>query len=310
MGDVLNGEQKSKQVVHSTQSSLLISEIKDGVVVLNDGSLKAVVMATAMNFDLMSSEEQDAVEYSYQGFLNSLHFPVQIIIRSKKMDLEKYLTMLKKQRQLLDNQLLAELMDDYIANIMGLIEDSNIMDKQFFVVVPYSPSVATKITDKSTLLSGITNIFKPTKVVTFGEEDFKKYKQELSQRALLVVNGLNNIGVRAVPLSSQELIDLFYNFYNPGSAENQKMVDTEDLKAPVVTSGSFNQPTTVPQSSQNTNQPQPANIQIPAQQAPAPSVDPRLSTPVTPQPFINQSNNSTGPTSPVNQNPPTGELQP
>src|SRR5689334_18516951 len=105
----------------STQGSLLISEIKDGVVVLRDGSLRAVILTSAINFDLMSAQEQNSVEFSYQGFLNSLHFPVQFVVKSQKIDLDGYIEDLGKKRADQDNQLLGELMDDYIANIKGLI---------------------------------------------------------------------------------------------------------------------------------------------------------------------------------------------
>src|SRR5665213_898314 len=113
----------------STQNSLLISEIKDGVVVMRDGSLRAVILGSAINFDLMSSQEQDAVEFAYQGFLNSLHFPIQISIRSRRIDLDGYIEKLQTMQTEQSNQLLALLMEDYIANIKALVEEVNIMDK-------------------------------------------------------------------------------------------------------------------------------------------------------------------------------------
>src|SRR5271154_2412019 len=100
----------------STQDTLLIWEIRDGIVVMRDGSLRAVIMASAINFDLMSAAERDGVEYAYQSFLNSLHFPVQILIKSQKIDLDSYIAKLQQLRTDQDNDLLAMLMDDYIAN--------------------------------------------------------------------------------------------------------------------------------------------------------------------------------------------------
>ena len=106
----------------STQDTLLISEIKDGIVIMKDGSLRGVIMGSAINFDLMSGGEQEAVESSYQGFLNSLHFPIQIVVKSQRIDISGYLEKLDSRRAQQTNELLANLMDDYIANIRSLVE--------------------------------------------------------------------------------------------------------------------------------------------------------------------------------------------
>ncbi len=127
---------------NSTQNTLQIAEIRDGIVIMNDGSFRSVIMAKSINFDLMSSQEQEAVEYSYQGFLNSLYFPVQIFIRSQKVDLQPYLDKLDKIRTEHDNMLLALLMEDYIDYMDQLSQQTNIMDKKFYIVVPYFPTPA------------------------------------------------------------------------------------------------------------------------------------------------------------------------
>ncbi len=215
----------------STQNSLLISEVKDGVVVLTDGSLRAVVLASAINFDLMSRQEQDSVEYAYQGFLNSLHFPIQIVIRSQKVSLDNYIEGLQQKQNAQDNELLAMLMEDYIANIKALIDEVNIMNKQFYVVIPYFPPVITK----DGFFSNLSGIFKGTGVTTVQEADFNQYKQEVSQRVALVASGLNQMGIRAIPLNSQELIDLYYSTYNPDVAMNQKLIEASQIQSPVVT---------------------------------------------------------------------------
>lgn len=218
----------------STQNSLLINEIKDGIVVMGDGSMRAVILASAINFDLMSTQEQDAVEFSYQGFLNSLHFPIQIIIKSQKIDLDNYLESLGKLRSSQSNPLLGELMDDYILNIKGLIEEVNIMDKQFYVVVPFFPPLAVS---KANVVSGIANVFKPINVITVSAADYENYKRELTQRVQQVTSGLLQMGIRAIPLNTQELVDLFYSSYNPDVAANQKLVDSNQLQGAAVTRG-------------------------------------------------------------------------
>jgi type IV secretory pathway VirB4 component len=224
----------------STQNSLLISEIKDGVVIMHDGSLRGVILGSAINFDLMSPQEQDSVEFSYQGFLNSLHFPIQIVIKSKKIDLDPYIETLQSKRNDQSNELLGILMDDYIANIKALVEEVNIMDKQFYIVVPYMPPL-TQVKNTS-LITKLQAAFQSTPQITVGEEDFKKYKTELAQRLQLVSTGLTQIGIRAIALTTQELIDLYYSSYNPDVALNEKLIDAAQLQTPVVIKGEGSAP--------------------------------------------------------------------
>jgi hypothetical protein len=219
----------------STQNTLLISEVKDGVVVMRDGSIRGVILGSAVNFDLMSGQEQESVEYAYQGFLNSLHFPVQIVVRSVHIDLSQYLEKLQGLRGEQPNDLLGALMDDYIQNIKALTDEVNIMDKQFFIVVPYFPPLMEQ--KKITLIEGIKAALTPIPDITVSEEDFRKYKQELSQRMALVSSGLGQMGIRAISLGSQELVDLYYGWYNPDVASNQKLIDVAQLATPVVTKG-------------------------------------------------------------------------
>lgn len=230
----------SAQVSKSTQNSLLITEIKDGVVVMRDGSLRAVVLGSAINFDLMSSEEQGAIEFAYQGFLNSLHFPIQIVIKSQKIDLDNYLEKLEGLRGTQTNDMLGLLMEDYITNIRALVEEVNIMDKQFYIVVPFFPP--TKSQKTVSLVAGLKEAFQPTPKITVGEEEFHQYKQELSQRVALVSNGLSQMGIRAIALGTQELIDLYYGWYNPDTAGNQKLIDASQLGTPVVQKGEGSAP--------------------------------------------------------------------
>jgi type IV secretory pathway VirB4 component len=218
---------------------LLINEVKDGVIVLRDGSLRAVVMASAINFDLMSRQEQDSVEFSFQGFLNSLHFPIQIVIKSQKIDLDSYIENLNKLQQGQTNPLLADLMTDYIANIQSLVEEVNIMDKKFFISIPFFPPLAVS---KSNVAGSISNLFKPTPTITVSQVDFESYKRELAQRVQLVAGGLNQMGIRAIPLNTQELVDLFYTAYNPDVAPNQKLIDANQFTTAAVMRGDNNVP--------------------------------------------------------------------
>jgi hypothetical protein len=225
---------------NSTQNALQIAEIRDGIVIMNDGSFRSVVLAKSINFDLMSANEQESVEYSYQSFLNSLYFPIQIFIRSQKVDLAPYIEKLDKIRTEHDNMLLALLMDDYIGYIDALSQQTNIMDKNFFIVVPYFPVAnAQKTLDQSkNFFSGFIGLFntKETHVVV-NEADLETAKSELRNRVQSILQGLIQCGVQAVPLDTQELIELYYDMYNPDTATRQPLKHYEDLTADVITKG-------------------------------------------------------------------------
>lgn len=204
---------------------------------MEDGSYRAVILAQSINFDLMSDQEREGVEQSYQGFLNSLYFPVQIMMRSVRVDLKGYMSKLEKQLKNQDNVLLSILMEDYINYITYLSETANIMDKQFYIVIPYfpSPDMQQAIANAKKLGS----LFKKKKqVITINENDFAKAKAEITQRVQSAVESLTQMGIQSVPLSTQELIELYYNVYNPDTATAQQLGNFHDLEADVVTRGS------------------------------------------------------------------------
>lgn len=228
---------QNKTNPNSTQNTLLISEVRDGIVIMNDGSYRAVIMCKSINFDLMSPQEREGVEYAFQGFLNSLYFPVQIFIRSTKIDIRPYIEKLDKIRSEHDNMLLAYLMEDYIDFITSVAQQTNIMDKKFYVVVPFFPPTSSdmiKQAPKSFLASVFGN---KEQTVTINEEDLEKAKAELRNRVQTVMAGLQQCGVQSLPLDTQELIELYYDAYNPDTATRQQLKNFNDLTAPVVTKG-------------------------------------------------------------------------
>lgn len=222
---------------NSTQNALLISEIRDGIVIMSDGSFRAVVMCKSINFDLMSPQEREGVEYSFQGFLNSLYFPIQIFLRSQKIDIRPYIDKLDKIRSEHDNMLLAYLMEDYIDFISNVAQQTNIMDKKFYVVVPYFPPGSTdRIKEASKGL--FSNIFgNKEQQVVINEDDLEKAKTELRNRVQTIMAGLQQCGVQSLPLDTQELIELYYDAYNPDTATRQQLKNFNDLTAMVVTKG-------------------------------------------------------------------------
>lgn len=225
---------------NSTQNTLQIAEIRDGIVIMNDGSFRSVVMVKSINYDLMSRQEQEAVEQSYQGFLNSLYFPVQIFIRSQRIDLQPYIEKLDRIRTTHSNMLLAMLMDDYIQYIAQLSQQTNIMDKRFYVVIPYFPHVEIQkaITQSKNFFTGLTGLFSAKEQhITINEEELEKAKTELKNRVQSVLAGLLQAGVQGLPLDTQELIELYYGVYNPDTATRQELKNFSGMTADIVTKG-------------------------------------------------------------------------
>jgi hypothetical protein len=232
--------------VNSTQNSLQIAEVRDGIVIMNDGSFRSVVMVKSINFDLMSAQEQESVEYSYQGFLNSLYFPVQIFERSQKIDLGPYIEKLDKIRTEHDNMLLALLMEDYIGYIDSLSQQTNIMDKKFYMVIPFFPVIDTTnkaVEQSKSFITGFTSLFnKDEQHITINEPDLENAKTELRNRIQSVLSGLLQCGIKGIPLDTQELIELYYDTYNPDTATRQQLKNFDELSADIVSKGEGSAP--------------------------------------------------------------------
>lgn len=230
----------AKNNPNSTQNTLNIAEIRDGIVIMNDGSFRSVIMAKSINFDLMSPGEREAVESSYQRFLNSLYFPLQITMRSERVDMRPYLEKLDKIRTEQDNMLLSLLMEDYINFIAQMVSQTNIMDKKFYITIPYFPvaDVQKAITQSKNFFSGLVGMFQNKEQhVVINEHDLEAAKTELRNRVQAVLEGLLQCGIQAIPLATQELIELYYNSYNPDTAKRQPLKNFEDLATPVVVKG-------------------------------------------------------------------------
>lgn len=223
---------------NSSQNTLLISELRENMTIMNDGSFRAVIACESINFDLMSAEEREAAEYSYQNFLNSLYFPVQIMIRSTKVDIGPYLDKLSKLRRAQDNMLLGVLMDDYMNFITVISEETNIMQKDFFVVVPYFPT--GDLSNLKNASKGIFgSMFSSTKQqrVMINQETYTKGKEELANRVNSVMSGLMQMGIRTKQLNTKQLGELYYNSYNPDTAVRQPLLDTKEMTATFIQKG-------------------------------------------------------------------------
>ena len=226
----------------ATQSTLLISELRDGMVIMKDGSFRAVVACQSINFDLMSSSEREGVEYSYQNFLNSLSFTVQILIRSQRVDIAPYIARLSEIRRNNDNMLLGILMDDYIRFINLLSQEANIMDKSFFVVIPYYPSA-----EQERILNETRSIFASFKKTTsqsvtrIDRNTYDQAMSEINNRIEVVTSGLFQIGINSVRLSTRQLAQLYYDFNNPDTSVREPLVDFTALATTYVRKGDPNE---------------------------------------------------------------------
>ena len=230
----------------STQNSLLLSELRDNMVVMADGSFRAVIACESINFDLMSSREREGIEFSYQNFLNSLYFPIQIFIRSQRVDIGPYLDKLSEIQRSQDNMLLSVLMDDYISFIDELSQEANIMDKSFYIVVPYYPTGDGDLVKQSK--GFFSKVFAPQKangVTKINKEVYEKAKDEIKNRVDAVMSSLMQVGVRSAQLKTQELGTLYYNVYNPDTAVREPLTNFNNVTSTYVRKGQGEAPQSI-----------------------------------------------------------------
>lgn len=219
----------TKPRVRSTQQYLDLAEIKEGIVVMRDGGLRLVLMISPVNFALKSENEQGALIFQYQSFLNSLDFPIQILIQSRKLDLGPYLQKLEVQKGETTNELLRMQIEDYAEFIKRLLTVVNIMTKKFYIIIPFMPANLRRrgIFDK---------IIHPAQPLTvkMSDAEFKSYREELLEKTNVVIGGLASLGLRAAPLSTQQIIELFYATYNPEESARERLTEAGALEAPIV----------------------------------------------------------------------------
>lgn len=232
--DSVRQSKKKSDKLASTQTFLKISEIKESTVVLKNGGIRSVLKASSINFNLKSEEEQNAIIYSYQGFLNTLNFPIQILVRSKKLDIDEYLKNLKEVGEKQKNSLLQQQTFEYVEYISRLIEYADIMEKEFYVIIPYDPYRTQKLNILQKFFLNMSPADSYTQIKRRNAE-FAELKKKLNQRVNTVKVGLENCGIKVTELSSTELVELYYNSYNPLLSRYQKGKDainsniTEDI---------------------------------------------------------------------------------
>lgn len=201
----------------AAQDFLSVDYIRDGVIVLKGGlGLRSVLMVSSLNFALKSEDEQDALVYQYESFLNSLDFPLQFLVQSRKLNIQPYLDTLVQRQKEEANELLKMQTVEYIDFVKSFVELTQIVYKTFYAVVPYQPTAA----EASGALRKFSGLFGGAKRGNGSDEDhFHEYKTQLLERMDAVSAGLRRMGLRAVPLGTEELIELLYGMYNPSEIQ-------------------------------------------------------------------------------------------
>lgn len=208
----------------STQSYLDVAEIKESTIILKDGSLRAVIAISSTNFSLKSAEEQNGLISAYQSFLNSINFPIQILMQSRKLDIHSYLEKLRSIMQSQTNELLRLQTQEYIEYISKLIEFASIMNKTFYIVVPYSFTAVNE-----GFFKRFTTMLNPATNISSKKKDFETHREVLTQRVNQISGPLNGMGLRNIILNTEELIELLYNSYNLSTTSPIRIKHIEDL---------------------------------------------------------------------------------
>lgn len=210
----------------ATKHRLDIAEIREDSVILKDGTLRAVLLVSSINFALKSEEEQNAIIAAYVSFLNALEFPLQIVIQSRKLNIDAYLGKLRQAEKEQTNDLLKIQIADYREYVKELVEMGDIMSKRFYVVVPYDP-----LSDKRKgFWARFSEVLRPGGAIRLGTEKFKKRRRDLYARIEHVQMLLSSMGLASVILDTQSLIELYYNVYNPEVIDTEKMIDTGKIR--------------------------------------------------------------------------------
>lgn len=207
----------------SSQDFVKIKEVRDGIVILKDGGLRAILMASSINFALKSEENQIAIIEQFQNFLNTLDFSVQIVVESRRFDIHPYIALLEERYQKQKNELLKLQTHEYIGFIKKFTENTNIMNKVFFIVVPYTPAILEMGQGGggfgASLRKGLPGGGKGDTSAGAGKTSFEQHQSQLEQRVSVVEQGLTRTGVRVAQLGTEEVVEVFYKLFNPGETE-------------------------------------------------------------------------------------------
>ncbi|MBP9802714.1 MAG: hypothetical protein KBD14_00165 [Candidatus Pacebacteria bacterium] len=202
-----------------TQEFVPIKEIRDGVIELKDGGLRAIVLANSINLSLKSGEEQKAIILQFQNFLNTLDFSVQVCIESRRLDIRPYLLLLENRMKIQNEPLMKLQTKEYMEFIRNFTESVNIMTKSFFIVVPYSEN--TFIPSNNNVLDNLFKKKSNEEKKLAEKMDFEEKRSQLEQRVSIIQQGLNRCGIKSAQLGTEEAVEVFYKVFNPGELEGK-----------------------------------------------------------------------------------------
>lgn len=208
---------------NATQEFVPIREVRDGIVMLKDGGMRAILLCSSMNFSLKSDDERNAILLQFQDFLNSLDFSVEILIQSRKLDIRPYIALLEERVAKQESSLMKIQVREYIEFIKNFTESTNIMTKHFFIVVPYTPALMGTPTTEGILSSLGLGAKKESGAK--GDASFDENRSQLEERLSVVEQGLTRCGIRVARLGTEEVIELFYKAFNPGETEKPLKVN-------------------------------------------------------------------------------------
>lgn len=209
----------------STEKYLDIAEIRDDMVILKDGTVRAVLLVSSINFALKSSEEQEAIIQAYMTFLNSLEYPIQIVIQSRRMNIDGYMDRLREQERNMENELLRNQVKDYRSFVNELVELGQIMQKSFYVVVPYDPLT----NKKKNFFTRLKEALSPAAAAKLNKKQLADRIEQISRRIEITKGQLGSMGLNSARLDTQGLIELYYNVYNPDLFDVQKLTDVNQI---------------------------------------------------------------------------------
>lgn len=205
------------QKKNTTQDFVPLRDIKDNVVILKNGQMFMVLLASSINFALKSSEEQEAILRQFQAFLNTIDFSLQFYIQSRRLNIDPYLKLLEERESKQDNNLMRIQLREYMQFVKTFTTEVEVMSKSFFIIVPYTPTAAnlqSNLSDFKKMIGGKKNVY-------FDDKNFTEHRLQLEQRTTLVEQGLARVGVRTIALQNEELVELYYHIFNPGDAEGE-----------------------------------------------------------------------------------------
>lgn len=200
----------------ATQAFVPVKEVRNGVIILKEGGYRGVLMCSSINFALKSEDEQRAIVGGFQNFLNTLDFTVEIVVHSRKMDIRPYLALLNERMEAQSTELMRIQLREYIQFIRGFMDSTSIMTKLFYIIVPYTPSLGKDVVNAVPFL----NRKQGSEGARPGGDSFEDDRVQLEQRMALAAGGLASSGLRAVPLGTEEIIELLYRSFNLSELES------------------------------------------------------------------------------------------